>query len=363
MDADFDLARTHFIEGLRAFEAGAWADAEALFMASLERLPGRPSTLMNLAAARTRLGRPADALACLATLLALSPDDGEALFHQGQTLQALGRPAEALRSYDRVLALDDSVAAAWSQRGGVLKDMGRLPEAASSFRHALAHGGDAELNGYFLASVAGGAVPVAAPRAYVEGLFDSYAADFDEHLAKLGYRTPQHLVALLPSGRRFASALDLGCGTGLMAPLLQPACAAIDGVDLSSLMLAKARAAGRYRALHHADVAEHLQTTNAQHELMVAADVFIYVGALEAVFAGVARVLQPGGCFLFSLEAADPGERLQLRASSRYAHSEDCVRTLAAGNGLHVQQVVPQTLRHEQNRPIGGLLVLMARDR
>jgi predicted TPR repeat methyltransferase len=429
MDPNFELARNHFIEGVRAFESGAWAEAETQFMAALERLPGRPSTLMNLAAVRTRLGRPAealplldqalasepasveawchrgaalaalhrpdaavqaydqalalapglvqahfhralqlnalgrpiDALAGLDAVLTLRPDDGEALFHQGQTLQALGRPAQALHSYERLLGLNTGMADAWSQRGGILKDLGRLPEAAACFRQALAHGGDAELNTYFLASVEGGTLPETAPRGYVQGLFDSYAADFDDHLANLGYRTPQWLAALLPPDRRFASALDLGCGTGLMAPLLQPLCTAIDGVDLSSQMLAKAQAAGLYRRLHHGDVAEYLSTTDERYDLIVAADVFVYVGALDAVFAGAARVLQPGGCFFFSVEEADAGERLQLRASSRYAHAEDALRTLATAHGLVTQHIERQTLRHDQRRPIGGLLVRMVR--
>ena len=426
MNAPFDTARTCFLDGVQAFEAGDWAAAEAAFRESLAALPGRPSTLMNLAATLTRLGRadealplldealagephssealchraaalaalarpqqalaaydqalahaprlapahfqralllnalgqPAQALAALQQLMALQPADGEAWFHHGQTLQLLGRRDEALTSYDRALALEPGVASTWSCRGTLLKDLGRLDEAAHSFRQALAQGGDAELNAYFLASVSGGALPQAAPRAYVEQLFDRYADDFDTHLvAQLGYRTPQLLAALLPPGRRYAAALDLGCGTGLMAPLLQPVCDAIDGVDLSSQMLDKARALGLYRHLWHADVVAQLQAGPERYGLVLAADVFVYIGALEAVFAGVARVLLPGGEFVFSVEEADPGHGLQLRPSTRYAHSQGYLHELAAAHGFAVQQLDRQTLRHDQGRPITGLLV------
>ena len=426
-------ARASFLEGVRAFEAGLLVAAEAAFRASLLALPGRPSTLLNLAATLVRARRPAEALPLLDDALAAEPDstealchrgaalaalgqpgpalaaydqalrlqpalvpalvqravqlnllaqpaaallaleqlmalqapDGEAWFHHGQTLQALGRADEALRSYDRALALQPGVASTWSRRGTLLKDMGRLDEAARSFQQALAHGGDVDFNRYFLASVRGGGeLPQAAPRAYVEQLFDSYAADFDQHLvAQLGYRTPQLLAALLPPGRRFSAALDLGCGTGLMAPLLRPMCGAIDGVDLSSQMLDKARSVGLYRSLHHGDVTEYLQSTNAHYDLVVAADVFVYVGALESVYAGAARVLQPGGCFLFSIEEADAGQRMQLRASARYAHSQGYLAELASAHGLAVQQIDSQTLRHDQGLPIAGLLVLMMRGR
>lgn len=427
----FEQARDLFLEGVRAFERGAWAEAEQRFEASLALLPDRPSTLMNLGAARIRLGRPGDALAPLeralaqdpgsveawchhgAALAALGrpqdavrafdralalapalvaarfqrarqlqhlgahaeaadefervlaerPQDAEAWFLRGQALQACDRPAAALDCYDRVLALDAASAAAWSQRGGLLKDLGRLDEAAECFRRAIACGGDAELNGYLLASIEGGAAPGAAPRAYVEGLFDGYAGSFDEHLVgRLGYRTPQLLAALLPPDRRFDAALDLGCGTGLMAPLLAPRCAAIDGVDLSSQMLARARAGGLYRALHHADVVEQLRCCEERYGLVVAADVFVYVGALDAVFAGVARVLDPGGLFLFSVEEADAGQALQLRSSARYAHSEPLLRSLAATAGFVVQRLERATLRRDQHAAIGGLLCCLQRD-
>jgi len=419
-------ARAHFLEGVHAFEAGRLAAAEAAFRASLLALPGRPSTLMNLAATLVRarrpaealplldealaaepdstealchrgaalaalgqpgpalaaydqalrlqpslvpalfqravqlnlLGRPAAALVALEQVMALKTPDGEAWFHHGQTLQALGRADEALRSYDRALALEPGVASTWSRRGTLLKDMGRLPDAARSFQQALTLGGDVDFNRYFLASVSGGEAPQAAPRAYVEQLFDSYAADFDEHLvAQLGYRTPQLLAGLLPPGRHFAAALDLGCGTGLMAPLLQPVCGAIDGVDLSSQMLDKARTLGLYRNLWHADVVAQLRASTECYDLVLAADVFVYVGDLQAVFRGVASVLAPGGVFLFSVEEADAGQSLQLRPSARYAHSLDYVEGLAALHGFEVQQFDRQTLRHDQGRPIGGLLM------
>jgi len=362
MDSDFEAARVQFVAGVQAFEGGEFERAEALFAESLRLLPGRASTLVNLAAVRLRLGKPGPALAALDEALAKAPDDAQAWYHHGQTLQALQRPGEALRSYDRVLALDPASGTAWSQRGGILKDFGRLAEAAQCFRRALELGADAELNGYFLASVEGaGEPPASAPRAYVSALFDSYAADFDEHLVQqLGYRVPQELVARLPAGRRWRAALDLGCGTGLLGPLLAPRCGAIDGVDLSGGMLEHALALGCYRQLVQAEVAEHLRATPERYELVVATDVFIYIGELRPVFGGVRRVLDGGGCFAFSVEEADAGVRYELRPSSRYAHGEHGLRELAAAEGFTVQGLHRGVLRHEQQQAIGGLLVVLA---
>ena len=369
MSGDFEAARRNFIEGVSAFEADRLPEAETLFMASLQHWPGRPSTLINLAAVRHRLGRPAEALVTLDEALGQTPDDAQAWYQHGQLLQALQRPLDALRSYERMLALKPDAGAGWSQRGGILKDLGRLAEAAQSFERALEHGADAELNRFLLASVqaaagAAAAAPAQAPRAYVEGLFDSYAEDFDAHLVQgLGYRTPWLLAEQLPPGRRFGAALDLGCGTGLMGPLLAPRCEAIDGVDLSLQMLRKAGALACYRDLEHAEVVEHLQRTARRYELVVAADVFVYFGDLGTVFAGVMRVLAPGALFAFSVEEAQTlttGPGYELRASSRYAHVESYLREQAADAGFSLRSLVRCVLRHEQQRPIGGLMAVLA---
>lgn len=394
-DATFEAGRAAFAAGVQAFEAGELARAETLFVESLRLVPGRASTLVNLAAVHHRLGREALALAALDQALAAQPDDAAAWFHRAQLLQVLARPHEALASYERVLALDATQGDAWTQRGSLLKDMGRLDEAAQCFGQALAHGGNEELNRYFLASVrrhaqgatAGSsetAAPATAPRRYVQALFDSYAEGFDEHLVgKLGYRIPWLIEQLLlrhgtqpapppgaapgasgaAEGKRWHAALDLGCGTGLLGPRLAPHCTALDGVDLSPAMLAKARALGCYRDLVHADIGEHLHGTGRRYDLVTAADVFVYVGALEAVFAGVARVLDAGGLFAFSLEEADTGAaRYELRASSRYAHAEGYVRGLAAALGAFEWLAAEHTtLRHEQRQPIAGRLVLLRR--
>jgi predicted TPR repeat methyltransferase len=378
----FDRARAAFGAGVQAFEAGHTEQAESQFLAALALLPGRPSTLHNLAAVRVRQKRPAEALALMDQALTTAPDDATGWYQRGQVLQALGRPVEALNSYDRVIGLRPEDGAAWSQRGGILKDMGQLTKAREAFQTALQHGAEPDLNRYFLASVeqalgvaaseAEAEVPPSAPPAYVAALFDSYADDFDNHLVQqLGYRTPALMAELLPPGRRFAAALDLGCGTGLMAPSAAPHCQVLDGVDLSAGMLERAHALGLYRELYHAEAVAHLQGTLRRYPLVLAADVLVYFGELTALFTGVARVLEPGGLFVFSVEESSaPGAAraagraplgYELRASSRYAHSEAYLREQAAHHGFELAALHRGTLRQEQQAPIGGLLVSLVR--
>jgi len=394
-----ERARALFFEGNECFAAGRFAEAEERFEASLALVPGRASTLANLGAARLRGGRPLAALPVLAQALALEPDDLQSIGHQATALAALGRHAEALACFDRVLAaepehvaswlgrgealrflerhdealaaferanaLAPTLAVAWTQRGSILRDRGRIEEARLAFEQAIVHGGDPELNGYFLAALTGGNAPAQAPAGYVLRFFDEYATTFDAHLvATLGYRAPAVLVEQVADlgPRRFASTLDLGCGTGLCGPLLRPFCDRLAGVDLSEGMLAQAATRNVYDALTKAELVAHLASTNERYDLLVAADVFIYVGALGPVFAGAARVLERDGLFAFTAEACtDEARDVVLLPSLRYAHSERHLRALAAEHGFAIVSLVRAALRQEQARDVEGLYVVLRR--
>ncbi len=390
-DDRFAAAREQFTTGLAHLQAGRLEPAERAFRASLVLLPGRPSTLTNLAATLLKLGRPADALPLLDEVLAQEPQDDEALGHRGVALNQLNRPADAcvslerlvqlaparaeawfhlaqsrqmleqpaaaLDAYERCLALRPTHGASWSQRGTALKDLERSDEAAASFERALALGDDADLNRYYLAAVRGGPAPASAPRAYVERLFDDYAADFDHHLVdQLGYCAPAVLLQLVLDQRydRFDAVLDLGCGTGLCGALLRPLTRRLAGVDLSVAMLDVARGRAVYDELLQADLAEHLAQTEQRHDLLIASDVMIYLGDLAPVFAGVRRVLRPGGVFAFSVEPAAAGQTFVLQPSLRYAHGEAAVLALAASHGLQVLCVDRGPLRADQVVEVQG---------
>lgn len=396
-DDAFAHARTRFIEGLAALEAGRFEDAEISFLASLAHVPGRTSTLINLAATRLALGQPEGAIEAAAQVLAAEPGNADAWLHQatalgalgrhaealagwdaalkaggpagplwlrhGQTLQALDRPLPALASYDRAVEADPTLVQAWTNRGNILREMHRLGEAAEAFRQALAHGGDADLHGYYLASLGAHAVPSTAPAAYVGPLFDDYAAQFDAHLvgtlhysAHLTLTEPLSTLGRVP----YASALDLGCGTGLCGPRVKRIARRLDGVDLSAGMLARAEALGVYDTLAQADIVAHLAATPAQHDLVLAADLFIYIGDLAPVFEGVRRVVAPRGVFCFSAELADNNKQdFQLLSSLRYAHSERYLHALAARHGFEVLRADQAPIREEQRMSIPGIFMYL----
>ena len=362
MSGTFEQARDFFIEGVAHYQAGRLAEAERSFAASLALVPGRASTLTNLGAVRLKLGKVQEAADLLEEALKQDPDNAEALGHRATALAELGQHKDALACADRALSLNDGLGPVWSLRGELLKDLGRYDEAAVSFEKAIAHGGDPQLHRYYLASLTGQDVPPAPPRQYVETLFDHYAEGFDEHLVQvLHYRAPQVLAdGLKKMNRRFGRALDLGCGTGLCGPLVRPLADTLHGVDLSATMVERAAAVGVYDEVVQSDVVSHLQSTPHRFDLVLAADVFIYVGALQDVFAGVARAIEPGGVFCFSVEAST-GEDVALQRSLRYAHSRGYIERLAAKYGFEIASTAAQPIREDQQKPIAGLYFWLRR--
>ncbi len=306
----------------------------------------------------------AEALAALRERARVTPADARVPLAIGQTLQHLGQPFEALQAYERACALDARLGPAWTLRGHLLRQAGRLADARVCFERAIACGEDAASHRYFLGALGLGALPEAAPPAFVRALFDEYADGFERDLVEtLRYRghleVTAPLATLLPHGA--ASALDLGCGSGLAAPLLRPLARRLVGVDLAPRMIAAASATGLYDALHVGELVAYLASTAERHDLVVACDVFIYLGNLAPAFDAVARVLEPGGVFAFTVEAGDADAGFDLLPSLRFNHSEAYLRGLAAARGLHVLRFERGPLRESRGEAIGGFFVHLQR--
>ncbi len=96
-------------------------------------------------------------------------------------------------------------------------------------------------------------------------------------------------------------------------------------------------------------------------DLIVAADVFVYVGELGPLFAQAARVLDAAGRFAFSVEGGGPGAGYRLDPTGRYAHADGYVTSLAAANGFRVAHASAETIRAERGIPVPGRLYVLER--
>jgi predicted TPR repeat methyltransferase len=207
--------------------------------------------------------------------------------------------------------------------------------------------------------------------AYAAEVFDALAPTFEATLTEqLGYRVPwlaadaleAHAGALnnLVGDVRVA---DLGCGSGLVGKALRREAAELVGIDVSQNMVDLARATGRYTEAVRADVHEYLEgRPDGSLEVIVSADTFIYVGALERFFAAAARTLVPAGLVVFSVEkAASDGAGLELGPKGRYRHGLGYIRGACAAAGFAVVEEQAIVVRTESAVPVHGWLVTCRR--
>ena len=145
-----------------------------------------------------------------------------------------------------------------------------------------------------------------------------------------------------------------------MGERLRPIARRLEGYDISAEMLKKARAKSVYDRLVKADL-QALVPDGPQADLITAADVFMYVGALEKVMATASSMVAPGGLFAFSVEKNAGAEDLVLQSSRRYAHSESYVRASLEAHGFSVVSLETETIRMDRGVPVFGLVAVAAR--
>jgi predicted TPR repeat methyltransferase len=387
-----DYPMGFFNRGNALRHLGRMEEALASYQHALALKPDYPEALCNRAVALLALRRPAEALGSCEQALHLRPRFADAWNVRGSALLALGDMEAALDSFGEALHANVRHAEAWRQRAALLLRFGELEEALDSAIHACAcspgdaaatlgranvlralgrhadatqayrrageEGAGQDLVDYMLALLGAAPMPDKPPAAYIASLFDQYADHFDAHLqGKLAYRTPALLEAALGPASGL-DVIDLGCGTGLCAPWLRTLAKRLEGVDLSPAILDAARVTGLYDQLHCADLVDCL-AAHAQVDLLVAADVFVYLGDLAPAFKAAAAALKPGGRLVFSVEEGEA--EFVLGPSGRYAHSEAYLRRLASAHGFEALHLSRGILREDGGLPVHGLLAVLQR--
>jgi predicted TPR repeat methyltransferase len=343
------------------YDAQRWDEAGIAFDRALALDASLARAWYRLGNVREEQGRDLDAEACFEKAVALDPTLAQAWNNLGGARQRLGR-AHADEAYRRAMAADPRLTQPYLNLGRLAVERGDQAGAVACFGAALEqHPGDPTFE--HLLAAARGRNTAIAPPGYVTTLFDGIAAQFEHHLVSdLEYRVPADLAALVRPGLVAGSrVMDLGCGTGLIGAALAGTGARVTGVDLSPRMLEISTRRGVYEQLELGDVVEVMRRSGAAClQAVFAADVFIYLGNLEAVFGEVARALAPGGLFAFSVEGTASAS-YQLLPTGRYAHSTGYLRALAARHGLAERHLEPTRIRRQGAGYANGSLAVFAK--
>jgi 2-polyprenyl-6-hydroxyphenyl methylase / 3-demethylubiquinone-9 3-methyltransferase len=139
--------------------------------------------------------------------------------------------------------------------------------------------------------------------------------------------------------------VDVGCGGGLLAEEMAARGANVIGVDPSAGSLATARAHAARSGLaidYRAGIGERLPLGDASADIVYCVDVLEHVTDLDAVVRETARVLKPGGLYLF-----DTINRTRLSKIIMIKLCQEWSRTAWMPAGLHDwdQFITPVELR------------------
>lgn len=282
-------------------------------------------------------------------------------------LLARGEAEAAADLLAQAVELAPDFTSAWFALGEIRQDrLGDYDGAIDAFRRARSvdprdrHGA-----GLRLMRLGAANLDAMSP-AYVGTLFDQYAPRFDKSLVEdLGYRGPALLLEAVrevcaATGRVmvFRRAIDLGCGTGLVGRAFAPIVSEIIGFDLSPQMIERARANRVYARLAVTDLVQGLANEPpASAELILAADVLIYIQDVAPLLREATRVLQPGGLIAVTAET-HPGDGVVLTAGLRFAQAESYLREELERAGLEVVLLQFASARNENQAPLPGLVVV-----
>jgi predicted TPR repeat methyltransferase len=285
----------------------------------------------------------------------------------GLVLLRNNRNGEAIQSFRKSIDLDPNRTQVYRNIGNTLLQMNRLQEALTAFSHYIKLNGPDMSVSHIINSLSGKQTE-RAPVEYVEKLFDGFSEYFEEHLIdELEYDVPAQMLELLEqqsvlSTLGSAMVLDLGCGSGLVGQLIAPTCAAVDGVDLSQVMLDKAKEKCVYRQVFKGDIVDYLQfgKDSEYYSLIVAANVFIYLGVLEPLFDTLvdSKILSDETTFIFSVESTNVAN-CRFLPSGRYSHSESYIEGLCQSHGFSIVSKKEIVIRKEHGHALDGFIFLI----
>lgn len=291
----------------------------------------------------------------------LDPNYTEAIYNLGLTLKELNNFEEAIFYFKKAIEINENFADAYYNLAMIYAKQNNFMEAKEFLNKNLKLEPLNQTSKHLFNAYCG-LTTKTAPKIYVEELFDGYAKKFEDSLInKLDYKVPQLLTELLIKENNYkslGSVIDLGCGTGLFGEVIKKYCKNLEGLDISSNMLAKAKEKKIYDKLIKNEIDNYLSTEDLSYEYFIFADVFIYIGDLENVFKLIKKRNKISAKLAFSTEDYC-GEGFKLETSGRYSHSKKYILDLCKKFEYDLLLFEKCKLRKEKKTIInGGLYIL-----
>ena len=342
------------------------AGAKAAYERALQFAPGHPKILNNLGKLLHQQGQLARGLELLQQAVRLEPDYPLALNNLGVIYSECGDLDLAGECLKKSVNLDPDNVGTLYNLAGLYNAQNNCTQAQALLNRLLVIDPDHQAARHMLAALSG-TTPPSAPRQYVEEIFDKYAHRFDVHLEKaLGYTAPAALADMvtssLPASLPFTAALDLGCGTGLSGESFRKSTKRLVGVDVSRQMLAKARDKDLYDRLEQDEILAFLQRDDENYDLFILADVLVYLGDPQPLFAALATKTKKNGIVACSIEEIQEVAGYALLPSGRYAHNPLSLIACATAAGFTVLAQQPHRIRKENGKWLAGALFLFIKN-
>tara|TARA_B100000902_G_scaffold199643_1_gene190300 strand:+ start:67 stop:1785 length:1719 start_codon:yes stop_codon:yes gene_type:complete len=301
---------------------GNYNEAEKFLIKAIS-LEKNPYTLNNLALSLKAQGKKRDALNYLLNAIQIETKSAKIYFNLAEIYLSMNDINQSQKFLNETIKLDPN------HEGAKLKSE--------------------ILNGHFKGKI---------PLKYLERHFDDYSETFDKYLlSTLHYKVPLAFSKIMKSkyekNYSLNNILDLGCGTGLCGIQIKNNFNKLVGIDISKQMLNKAKQRSIYTKLICTDIINFLKNTKQKYEIIMAADVLIYLGDLNQLFKFVRNVMFNNARFIFSTEETKKGEYM-INQNGRFSHSHYYITKISQKYELIIETYQDIKIRKEDNKWVNG---------
>lgn len=355
-------ADTYHSLGVALYKLGDFENAADAFTYSIELGTSSPDAHFNLANARIELGEFKEALKHYMQQLEVEAT-AEAYYNIGVILMAQEHHDDALSYFHSALEKEPDNPETLQNVAAIYLKKGKAQDAIDIYKTILKHDPNNSEIQHIVNALSGGQTPDRSPNAYVKNLFNHYASYYDRHLqTHLHYDVPEQLVQAIEEESQCGETeswrvLDLGCGTGLVGERIKHLASHLTGVDVSPNMVQQAEKKGIYNDLMIGDL-NNIFDSQADMDVVIAGDVFTYIGDLHEIFTKTYDVLKPNGIFAFTVEKTNEDDYV-LQRTIRYAHNKKYIEKLSLDNGFTIERLANITLRRQHGHPVEGYLVIL----